>query len=163
MFKVKTFTSQLKIFHTKNDLDELDRAVNDFLAAEGIRTVVSVSDAVTTGSSGETIGIIRTVAYVEAPAGLREYREKAEKALKEWSDEIEGLREKAEGLGADARKQFERQAQQLRARHDEVRRKLAELARSGGEAWEDLRAGADAALKELRKGIDKAVAQFKGR
>ncbi len=70
MIKVKTFSSQLKIFHTKKELDDLDGAVNAFLAAEKIRKVVSVSDAVTTGSKGEAIGVIRVVAY-EAPAARK--------------------------------------------------------------------------------------------
>lgn len=70
MIKVKTFSSQLQIFHTKKELDALDDAVNAFLAAERIRKVVSVSDAVTTGAKGEAIGVIRVVAY-EAPAAAK--------------------------------------------------------------------------------------------
>jgi len=65
MVRVKTFTSQLRIFHTMNELAQLDRTVNDFLAAEGVKTVVSVSDSATTGTKGELIGIIRVVAYEE--------------------------------------------------------------------------------------------------
>jgi len=65
MVRVKTFTSQLRIFHTMNELAQLDRTVNDFLAAEGVKTVVSVSDSTTTGTKGELIGIIRVVAYEE--------------------------------------------------------------------------------------------------
>ena len=68
MVKVKTFTSQLKIFHAKQELDDLDKAVNDFIASRGITRVVSVSDAVTAGEGGGAIGIIRVVAYEEPPA-----------------------------------------------------------------------------------------------
>ena len=60
--KVKTFTQTLEIFHTANELAELDRQVNDFLAGGEVKQVVSVSDTATTGSGG-TIGIIRVVAY----------------------------------------------------------------------------------------------------
>jgi hypothetical protein len=70
MVKVKTFSTQLQIFHTKKELDDLDKAVNAFLSAGGIRKVVSVSDAVTTGAKGEAIGVIRVVAY-EAPAARK--------------------------------------------------------------------------------------------
>jgi hypothetical protein len=38
-------------------------AVADFLAAEKASTVFAVSDTTTTGESGETIGLIRCVAY----------------------------------------------------------------------------------------------------
>ena len=70
MIRVKTFSSQLQIFHTKKELDALDEAVNAFLSAEKVRKVVSVSDAVTTGARGEAIGVIRVVAY-ETPAARK--------------------------------------------------------------------------------------------
>lgn len=65
MIKVKSFTSQLKIFHAKQEIDELDRAVGEFIASAGIRKVISVSDVSTTGDKGETIGLIRVLAYEE--------------------------------------------------------------------------------------------------
>ena len=61
--KVKTFVTELKIFHTMNELKELDAQVNKFIADDGIKKVVSVSDVCTTDSSGATIGIIRVLAY----------------------------------------------------------------------------------------------------
>src|SRR3990170_2811386 len=97
MIRVKTFTSQLKIFHTRNELLELDQAVNDFVASQGIRKVISVSDAVTTGVKGEAIGIIRGITYQE----------------------------------------------------------------TGGEAWEDLRTGAEAALEDLKKAGERALGKRK--
>lgn len=65
MIRVKTFTSQLRVFHTMNELAQLDEAVNDFLSSQGVRKVISVSDTSTTGTEGELIGIIRVVAYEE--------------------------------------------------------------------------------------------------
>ncbi|MBI5420648.1 MAG: hypothetical protein HZA60_11210 [Deltaproteobacteria bacterium] len=65
MIRVRTFTSQLKIFHTMHELEELDRTVNDFLASRGIKKVICVSDTSTTGEKGEAIGLIRVVAYEE--------------------------------------------------------------------------------------------------
>lgn len=65
MVRVRTFTSQLRIFHTMNELAQLDRAVNEFLSDGGVKKVISVSDATTTGMKGELIGIIRVVAYEE--------------------------------------------------------------------------------------------------
>ena len=37
MIKVKSFTAQLKIFHARTELDELDKEVCDFIASQGIR------------------------------------------------------------------------------------------------------------------------------
>ncbi len=65
MIKVKTFTSEIKIFRTKQELNQLDEQVNKFIADNGIKKVISVSDACTTDDKGSTIGIIRTLAYKE--------------------------------------------------------------------------------------------------
>jgi hypothetical protein len=63
MVKVKTFTSALEIFRVSNALADLDQQVNEFLAQEKAKGVVSVSDTHTTDQSGATIGLIRVLAY----------------------------------------------------------------------------------------------------
>lgn len=63
MAKVKTFTSELKILHTMNELKGLDEQVNEFIEKNNVKTVASVSDTCTTSDSGATIGIIRVLAY----------------------------------------------------------------------------------------------------
>lgn len=63
MVKVKTFTAELKIFHTREEISEIDRQVNQFIADNGIREVVSVSDTCTTDDKGASIGLIRVLAY----------------------------------------------------------------------------------------------------
>ena len=63
MIKVKTFTSPLRVFHTKEELDNLDNKVNEFVEENDVSKIVSVSDACTTDETGATIGVIRVVAY----------------------------------------------------------------------------------------------------
>lgn len=63
MLKVKTFVSEIRIFKTMKELQDLDKQVDDFLRKEKVKKVVSVSDATTTDDKGMTIGIIRTVCY----------------------------------------------------------------------------------------------------
>ena len=63
MVKIKTFTSQLNIFHMMKELNTIDNEVNSFISSNAIKKVISASDAVTTGSKGETIGIIRVLTY----------------------------------------------------------------------------------------------------
>ncbi len=65
MVKVKTFASELKVFHVTQELNNLDEQVNKFIAEKGIKQVISVSDACTTDDKGATIGLIRTLAYEE--------------------------------------------------------------------------------------------------
>ena len=66
MIKVKSFPTEIKVFHTKEELDNLDETVTRFLTDNGISNVISVSDSCTTDNSGATIGIIRCVTYEDA-------------------------------------------------------------------------------------------------
>ena len=62
-FKVKTFTSELKIFQTMKELDALDDQVNLFIIRNKVKKVVSISDTATTDNTGATIGLIRVLTY----------------------------------------------------------------------------------------------------
>jgi hypothetical protein len=66
MIKVHTFTTAIKIFATVRELHDLDEAVTAFLQEEGATTVLALSDSTTSGDTGETIGLIRTVVYETA-------------------------------------------------------------------------------------------------
>ncbi|HTP65041.1 MAG TPA: hypothetical protein VMJ66_06585 [Geobacteraceae bacterium] len=63
--KVKSFGMEIRPLKTMRELEELDNRVNDFIAGAGIRKVLSVSDTATTDDKGETIGIVRVIAYEE--------------------------------------------------------------------------------------------------
>ena len=62
-FKVKTFATEVKIFQTMKELRALDEQVNRFIVENGVKKVISVSDSMTTDTSGATIGLIRVLAY----------------------------------------------------------------------------------------------------
>ena len=64
-FRVKTFTSELKIFATMRELATLDDQVNTFLKEKKIKRVVGVSDTTTADNTGASIGLIRVLAYEE--------------------------------------------------------------------------------------------------
>lgn len=61
--KGKSFTPALKIFHSIEELRNLDEQVNAFIENDGIKKIVSVRDTSTTDNTGATIGLIRVVAY----------------------------------------------------------------------------------------------------
>jgi hypothetical protein len=65
MTKVKTFTTEIKVFHTIRELSEIDNEVNKFLAGNNVKRLISISDTCTTDDNGATIGLIMTVAYEE--------------------------------------------------------------------------------------------------
>jgi hypothetical protein len=61
--KVKTFTTELKIFQTMKELDTLDDQVNRFITKNRVKRVVSVSDTSTSDDTGATIGLVRVLTY----------------------------------------------------------------------------------------------------
>jgi hypothetical protein len=63
MIKVKTFATPIKIFATMRELHDLDAQVETFLNEQGADEVFSMSDTTTVGDNGETIGLVRAVAY----------------------------------------------------------------------------------------------------
>jgi hypothetical protein len=63
--KVKSFGMELRPLKTTQELKQLDEAVNAFIAGNGIRKVISVSDSPTTDDKGETIGLVRVITYEE--------------------------------------------------------------------------------------------------
>jgi len=61
--KVKTFGMEIRPMKTMQELKQLDDMVNAFIAGNGISKVISVSDSSTTDDKGETIGLVRVIAY----------------------------------------------------------------------------------------------------
>ncbi len=62
-FKVKTFTTEMKIFKTMKELETLDEQVNRYINQNKVKKVVSVSDTTTADNTGGTIGLIRVLTY----------------------------------------------------------------------------------------------------
>jgi len=63
--KVKSFGMEIRPLKTMQELRQLDDVVNEFIAGGGIRKLISVSDSPTTDDKGETIGLVRVIAYEE--------------------------------------------------------------------------------------------------
>ncbi|CAG0974274.1 hypothetical protein [Geobacter sp.] len=62
-YKVKTFGMEIRPLKTMQELSSLDAMVNAFVAGNGVKRIISVSDSPTTDDKGETIGLVRVVAY----------------------------------------------------------------------------------------------------
>ena len=58
MIKIKTFGEPLQPFKAQKELMELDERINRFIAENGIKRIISVSDS-TTSEEGNTCGLIR--------------------------------------------------------------------------------------------------------
>jgi hypothetical protein len=99
-----------------------------------------------------------TKAYTQEK--MQEFRGQTETRLAEYTKEIDQLQAKAEKMGGDAKAKAEQQLTALRQKRDEVSKKLKELSSSSGNAWERLKSGIDAAMKDLGNAYKKAVAEF---
>jgi predicted nucleic acid-binding Zn-ribbon protein len=88
------------------------------------------------------------------------YRQKLEARLDQWQAEIDGLKGKAAEAGADARIEYEKQVEALRAQQDKARQKLKELDAASGEAWKDLKAGIEKAWDDLGSAVKAATGRF---
>jgi hypothetical protein len=65
VYKVKTFGTEMEVFHVHKELERLDGEVNAFFAAKPQAELVGVSDMPVTDDAGKTIGMVRVVAYKE--------------------------------------------------------------------------------------------------
>lgn len=83
------------------------------------------------------------------------YQEKIEAQLKEWSAQIDGLKAKAQKAEADAKLKYYDAIEDLRIKENAVRQKLTGLKDAGGDAWENLKAGVEAAVQSLREALSK--------
>lgn len=88
------------------------------------------------------------------------YESKLQAQLDKWSADIDKLKAKADEAGADARIELRKQIDDLEHQREQAREKFDRLKRAGDDAWEDLKDGADLALKSLDNAIRSARARF---
>ena len=65
MYRVKTFGTDMQVFHVHKELERLDREVNEFFSAHPKARLIGVCDSAVTDDKGATIGLLRVVAYDE--------------------------------------------------------------------------------------------------
>ncbi len=63
--RVKSFGMEIRPMKTMQELQLLDEMVNNFLANNKVKKLLSVSDASASDHNGETIGLILVIAYEE--------------------------------------------------------------------------------------------------
>lgn len=88
------------------------------------------------------------------------YVKKLQAKLDEWNAEIDKLEAKARSAQADTQRVMNERLADLRSKRDDIAAKLKELRTAGGEAWQDLKAGADLAWQSLREALESAKARF---
>lgn len=81
--------------------------------------------------------------------------------LDRWNAEIDALSARAAAAQTDARGEYEKQLESLRARRDEAREKLAQLEAASESAWGDMKAGVELAWDVVTEAVRSATTRFK--
>ena len=89
------------------------------------------------------------------------YVQKMKARLDEWNAEIDRLSAKAAASQADAKLEYDKQIEALKKQRDEAGQRLNELQSVSEDAWEDMRAGVDAAWDKMTDALDTAASRFK--
>jgi predicted nucleic acid-binding Zn-ribbon protein len=89
------------------------------------------------------------------------YVEKLKSKIDEWNSDIDKLQAKADQLGAGAQAELQKHIAELKAKRGELQEKMGAVQKAGGEAWEDMKSGANSALEALGKAVQAAKSRFK--
>mgnify|MGYP006309054223 CR=1 FL=1 len=89
------------------------------------------------------------------------YEKKLQAQLDEWDAEINKLKAKADKAQADAQLEYYEKVEELRMMQEAARAKLTELREAGDDAWEDLKAGLEAARDSMGKALKAAGSRFR--
>jgi hypothetical protein len=93
-------------------------------------------------------------------ATRNEYVEQLKQNLDKWNSDLATWEAKAKVAKTDMRIEYEMQLEALRKHREEAMAKLQEVQASSGEAWKELRAGADAAWASMREAFERATSHF---
>lgn len=88
------------------------------------------------------------------------YVQKLKAKLDEWNAEIDILAAKAEQAEAEAKIEYHKRLEDLRAKRGELEEKIAELQQAGEGAWEDLKQGLENSWDILKISFSRAKSEF---
>ena len=89
------------------------------------------------------------------------YEEKLDAQMEEWKAQISLIKARADKAKAEAKIEYNKTIEGLQGKHDEAKAKLHELKTAGGEAWEDLKTGAEKVWAEVKAAFHSAALKFK--
>ena len=89
------------------------------------------------------------------------YVQKLHATIDEWNASIDLLKSKANQVNVDSKIEHQNQIEMLKRKRNEIEKKVAALTRSGEDAWEDLRSGADLAWEAMNEAIKTVTSRFR--
>ena len=94
--------------------------------------------------------------------GEKELRHQKRRAkLDEWKAEVDKLKARASGASADAQLKLIEKFRAMESRIDDGKKKLAEMADHGEDAWVSVKDGVESAWDSLKSAVSDAVEKFK--
>ena len=89
------------------------------------------------------------------------YQDKMNARLREWQAKIDALKARADQAEAEQKIQYYEEIESLRTKQQKVQQKLEELRSAGASAWEEVKAGVEAAWTDLEDAVQRAADKFK--
>lgn len=90
----------------------------------------------------------------------KEYEEKFDAQLKEWSAQITLLNVKADKASAEMKLEYYKTIENLQGKQDTARRQLRELRTARDDAWEDINIGAENVRTDVKNAFNRAILRF---
>jgi hypothetical protein len=91
-----------------------------------------------------------------------EYQKKIEAQIAAWETRLEGLKAKADKAGAGARKELDKQLDELRALQAPARKYLEQLRATSGRAWSEVKGEVEETWMKLSVTVESAWKRVTG-
>jgi hypothetical protein len=89
------------------------------------------------------------------------YVKRMQAQLDEWNRELDGLEAKAKKADAEARAEYEKRLEDVRAKRDDALARMEEFKNASDDAFEEIRDGVEKAWSDLRKSLVRARDRMK--
>ena len=88
------------------------------------------------------------------------YVQKMKAKLDEWNAEIDRIQARINQADAEAKIEYNKQLDDLRAKRKEAEDRLEEIQQAGESSWNDLKQGLENSWEILKKSVDRAKSEF---
>jgi len=130
---------------------------------EGKNRLVSMTDAPVARAVAKTARDALRAARSFGYEQRAEYQKRLEAALADLDSQIDDLKDRAESAGPEVRASYTEAIRDLRQKREVVRERLTRLKSAGAETWAGVRTGADDALDDLQRALDRARSRLRER
>jgi DNA mismatch repair ATPase MutS len=88
------------------------------------------------------------------------YIHKLKAMLDEWNAEIDRLAAKEDKAGANAKIEYHKKLDELRAKREDIEARIEAMQKAGEDAWEDLKFDLESSWEFLREGLSIFKSEF---